>query len=163
MPVEIILLVLLLVAVVALIVIAVLLSKLLKRQQVTQYELTLDPRFTKQIADLGKSVRHHADISAILGIMDKLTEDPTAIERLREYPETVRAALWLHYVKCLGDDLRQAQDELSRVHQARDYEFHGPSGKNSAIVTAQAHIDGIRKKLDAAIAASGQPVGPRAV
>lgn len=163
MPAETILLVLLFVAVVALFVIAVLLYKLLKRQQVTQYELSLDPRFTKQIADLGKSARHYADVSAVLGLMDQITEHPDVINKLREYPETVRAAAWIHCINRLGGDLQDAQDSLSIVHKNPDYHHGGPSGKKGAIDRAQAHVDGIRTKLDAAIAASGQLVGPRAV
>lgn len=163
MPVETMLFVLLVVAVVALLVIAVLLSKLLKRQQVTQYELALDPRFTAQVANLGNSIRHHADVSAVLGLMDQISEHPDVIERLREYPEAVRAAAWIHCIDRLGGDLQHAQDSLSSTHKGPDYHYGGPSGKKSAIDRAQAHVNSIRVKLDAAIAASGQLVGPRAV
>lgn len=155
--------ILLVVIAVLLLVVIVLLILLPRRRWISQYELTLDPTMREQVADIGKGIRHHAEVSAVLGLMDQLAEQPDAVERLRDYPETVRAAAWLHYINRLGSDLQKAQTELSTVHQTPDYRYSMLNTKSQAINAAQQHVDAIRRKLDAAIEASGQTVGPRAV
>ena len=154
--------ILLFVIIVLLLVAVTLLANLARRPRTVTYELGVDPTFRQQVAEIGKGVRHYADVSAVLGLLEQIEERPDIVERLREYPETVRAAAWLHYIDRLGHDLQQAQQVLSSEHQTDPSRYYNrEAGKKTRINNAQEHVNSLRVKLDAAIAASGQKVGPR--
>lgn len=151
-----------------LIVIAYLLYALLRTQVADPaIEIRLEKDFESKIAGIfenaGQAIKHHTNASAVLALIDQIEEDPEAVERLQKYPETVRAAAWIHYVDCLGKDLQQAQARLSAAHQAQTNYAFNDAHKQNAINTAQNHVKDVRAKLDAAIAASGQKFSPRAV
>ena len=157
---------LLLVAIVVLLVVAIsLLAALVRRPRTITYELSLDPTFREQIEALGQSARQHVDINAIVTLISQIEEQPDdVLEQLREYPATVQAAAWLHYIDRLGADLQQAQQKLSDVHQDAPHRYvGGEDGKQSHVRQAQQHVDNLRAKLDTAVKASGQKVGPRAI
>jgi|GEM_PF-6403519 len=151
--------------VVALLVIIVVLLTMLLRKPIgpRNVEFLINTNIKEVLEKVGGDVRHVADVSAILSLMDQIEEQPDVIERLQEYPETVRAAVWIHYINCLGNDLRQAQLVLSEAHQAQTNYVFTDAHKQNAINNAQNHVKDLRAKLDAAIAASGQKVGPRAI
>jgi hypothetical protein len=157
---------LLIIVVVLLFVIAAVLIRMLFKPTPVRnvsFELTLEKDIDEALARLGAGIKHHATVSAVLALMDQIEEHPDAIERLKEYPETVRAAAWLHYINRLGADLQHAQNRLSAAHQSQTNYAYTDVHKQNAINTAQNHVKDVRAKLDAAIAASGQKVGPRAV
>ena len=95
---------------------------------------------------------HAVHVSAVLGLMEQLENNPDALQLIKSYPETVVAASWLHYINILGADLQKAQEHLSRTHRSGGGEYY--------IKPAQQHVDNLRAKLDAAVKASGQS-GPR--
>ncbi|HEX7484450.1 MAG TPA: hypothetical protein VF281_04865 [Candidatus Saccharimonadales bacterium] len=152
------------IAVVLLAIIVVLLTRLLRKPMGPRnVEFLLNTNVEEVLERVGKGVKHHADVSAVLALMDQIEEHPDAIKRLQEYPEMVRAAAWLHYINCLGADLQSAQNRLSAAHRATTDHHFTETYKQNAITTAQKHVNDVRAKLDAAIAASGQKVGPRAI
>jgi hypothetical protein len=154
------------IAVVLLVIIVVLLIKLLRKPMGPRnIEFLLNTNIKEVLEQVGSDVKHVADVSAVLSLMDQIEGQPDVIERLQEYPETVRAAAWIHYINCLGNDLRQAQLVLSHLHQKpyTDWYTGDHRAKDQEVELAQSHVNGIRAKLDAAIAASGQKVGPRAI
>lgn len=156
---------LLLVIAVLLAIAVFLLIAIMRRPTTVTYELSLDPTFREQIESLGRSAQNHFDVNAILALIGQIEEQPDGvIEQLREYPATVQAAAWLHYIDRLGADLQQAQGELSKAHQ-KDFSYlhNSESLKQSEIQSAQRHVDNLRAKLDKAVSISGLPVGPRAV
>lgn len=150
---------LVLIAVLLVLVVIVLFSTSRSSRTLT-YNLQLDPKFRNEMDGMLNGIRHAADISAVLGLLDQLEENPDAVALLQNYPETVRAAAWLHYINRLGSDLQHAQSELSNAHQS-NYAF--PGTKEMAITSAQSHVDKVRSKLDTAIKASGIPARPHAV
>lgn len=153
--------VLLFIIILLLIVAVTLLANLARKSRTVTYVLSLDPTFREQVAEIGNGVRHYADVSAVLGLLEQIEERPEVVERLREYSETIRTAAWLHYFDRLGHDLQQAQKSLSDAHQSTLGFGYASYDKEQAIKRAQQHVDNLRAKLDAAIAASGQKVGPR--
>lgn len=156
--------VLLFAIVIVLIIIAVLLYGVLKQPRTFTYDIGLDPTFRDVIKELGDGARHHAEVSAVLGLLDLIEEQPELTERLRDYPAKVQAAAWTHYINCLGADLQQAQKELSSAHQLDAGILNGgDAAKQRRIQREQQHVDSLRAKLDRAVAASDQPVGPHAI
>ena len=113
--------------------------------------------FTAELDRIMKSTAHAAEISAVLGLMKDLEDNPDAVALIAEYPKTVQAAAWLHYINRLGSDLQAAQTMLSHAHQQTGPyaagRFYGNIG--SAQKAQQQHVDIVRAKLDAAIVASG--------
>jgi len=106
------------------------------------------------IERLQHSVAHVVDVSAVVELIAQLDANPDAIELLKDYPEKVRAAAWLHYINKLGSDLQHAQNILSSAHRG---EINYGYERSKHISNAQRHVDEVRAKLDAAITASGQP------
>lgn len=106
---------------------------------------------TPQIQQLQAAVEHHADVSAVVAMVRQLDAlDENALTLIKSYPETVRAAAWLHYINTLGADLQHAQQQLSAAHQM----YRRADSIN--VEAAQAHVDSIRDKLDRAVELSGQ-------
>lgn len=101
------------------------------------------------LSEINDSIKHHAEISAVLGLIKQLDADPDAMELINSYPQTVRAAAMLHYVNTLGSALQHAQDDLARIHK-----HYGSTAQ--VTTSAQQDVDSIRHKLDAAVAASKQ-------
>ena len=116
--------------------------------------LTAD--FSAELKKLTDGVSHSVDVSAVVEMVRQLDTDPDALEKIESYPETVRAAAWLHYIDQLGDDLRKAQMHLSKSHSSYR------SCEAPVVKSAQEHVNALRAKLDTAVAASGQS-GLRAV
>ena len=58
--------------------------------------------FTAELDRIMKSTAHAAEVSAVLGLMKDLENNPDALALIQDYPETVRAAAWLHYINRLG-------------------------------------------------------------
>lgn len=113
--------------------------------------------FTAELDRIMTSTAHAADVSAVLGLMEGLEEHPDALALIQDYPKTVQAAAWMHYINRLGSDLQAAQTMLSHAHQQT-----GPYAPNkyfgnitSAQKAQQQLVDMIRTKLDAAVVASG--------
>ncbi len=130
-------------------ILVLILMQLIRNRKSTQVQLSIN--LTNQIQRLEAAAQHHADVSAVVTMIQQLDElDEDVLELIKSYPETVRAAAWLHYVNVLGSDLQAAQLALSKVH--RDHS--DPNGPT--IKAAQTKVDAIRVKLDKAIAASGQ-------
>jgi hypothetical protein len=156
---------LLLVIVVLLAIAVFLLIAIMRRPATVTYELSLDPTFREQVEALGQSAQRHFDINAVVELISQIEQQPDDIvERLRNYPATVQAAAWLHYTDRLGADLQQAQQKLSDAHQLDGNRIGGGEAtKQNWIQREQQHVNNLRAKLDAAVKASGQPVGPRAV
>ncbi len=106
------------------------------------------------LARIEQSAEHAANVSAVIGLVRQLDANPDALELIKNYPETVRAAAWLHHINLLGADLRYAQQRLSDAHQGKIRDF---TRSNQQIVDEyQQKVDAIRTKLDAAIMVSGQ-------
>jgi YesN/AraC family two-component response regulator len=99
-----------------------------------------------------QALEHHADVSAVVALIKGLDADPDALEKIKEFPEKVRATSWLHYINLLGVDLKAAQEHLSREHRST---YGSSSFKASMVSSAQTEVNSIRAKLDAAIEASG--------
>ena len=128
-------------------------------------QLSMD--LSDQIQQLKEATEHFVDVSAVVIMMRQLDElDEDALELIKSYPETVRAAALLHYVNVSGADLQAAQKSLSRAHQGQDqwysYGGVGVSSQSHLIQARQQHVDTIRAKLDHAIELSGH-TGLRAV
>lgn len=132
---------------------------LIRKDTTPTLDLTLSAQFDEAIERLGRAVQHHADVSAVVEMVRQLDADPDALELLKSYPETVRAAAWLHYINTLGADLQHAQKSLSNAHTGRTQYYNQQGG----IDARQKDVDAIRAKLDAAIKASGQAAGPRPI
>ena len=161
MPIDTILLIL---VVLLLVLVAALLVKAQRQPRIFEMQIGIDPQLEEQVRRINDGVRHNIDVSAILEMftqIEQFSDEDRA--RLESYPETVRAAAWLHYINGLGRDLQHAQDELSQINRGPDHNFFLSGGKAETIKAAQLHVDGLRTKLDAAIAASGQTAGARAV
>ena len=111
-------------------------------------EFVIDVDMTSQIEQLRAAAQHHVEVSSVVAMVRQLEElEPDAIELLRSYPQSVRAAAMLHYTSALGSDLRAAHTQLSRMHQ------NGPVWQKEQ-AAAQAHVDALQAKLDAAVARS---------
>jgi len=143
---------------VALVVIAFILVK--RRKPIS---LVVDTtNFENHLEHVMASTAHAAEVSAVLGLMKQLDDQPDSLALIQSYPETVRAAAWLHYINRLGSDLQYAQKQLSDAHQ-RKGSYSSPYADIDRLRNAcQQHVDSVRAKLDRAIAASGQ-VGLRKV
>ncbi len=118
----------------------------------TQPDLVLINLLNDAIEGFGKAAQHHIDVSAVVKLVQQLDADPNALELIKSYPETVRAAAWLHYINTLGADLRRAQQRLSESHAGKGYVEPVPQ----YIDRDQARVDALRTKLDKAVEASGQ-------
>lgn len=100
------------------------------------------------IERLGVASRQYADVNAVVEMIRQIAEgDADAVELLKQYPESVRAAAWLHYINTLGSSLQSAQNELSS-----DLEYHNPNGV--IVMATEAKVHAIRNMLNTAIAAS---------
>lgn len=127
------------------VIVAVLLVKSLRRKPV----FVVDVDMSTQIDELKAAAQHHMEVSSVVAMVRQLNElDPDALEQLRSYPQAVRAAAMLHYTNQLGADLREAHKRLSRAHGHVGY------GWANQQANAQAHVDSLQAKLDAAIARS---------
>lgn len=142
-------------------VIAVLLWGVLKKRPQAQFLVQLND----EVARLQRAAEHHADVSAVVAMMRQLDElDEDAVELLERYPESVRAAAWLHYINRLGADLQAAQQRLSNAHQGTGPFANYYSGDLPGLQKkCQQHVDDLRAKLDKAIELSGQTGGLRSV
>lgn len=129
-----------------------------QRKAAPQRDVSLRDELDAIVDRLGRAIQHHADVSAVIGLIRQLDADPEALELIKSYPETVRAAAWLHYINTLGAALHHAQKKLSYQYQADD-----GNDRYNLVSSRQKQVDDIRAKLDAAaIAASGRG-GLRAV
>ena len=127
------------------VIVAVLLVKSLRRKPV----FVVDFDMSTQIDELKAAAQHHMEVSSVVAMVRQLNElEPDALKQLKSYPQAVRAAAMLHYTNQLGADLREAHKRLSRAHGYDGY------GWENQQVTAQAHVDSLQAKLDAAIARS---------
>ena len=144
-------------SIVLLIVIAVLLIGVLivlvKRRKPTTVVLDTTG-FTAELDRIMKSTAHAADVSAVLGLMEGLQEHPDALALIQDYPKTVQAAAWMHYINRLGSDLQAAQTMLSHAHQQTGPYMH-EYRIDEARKACQQHVDNLQSKLDAAVKASG--------
>ena len=136
--------------------IAIILFALLRKQQTAPKMISIAPGVDEAIERLKQSVEHHVDVSAVVGMINSFDTHPGALERLKNYPEDVRAAAWLHYINGLGAALQRAQKSLKQALEEKYI-------TDPYIELTQRKVDTIRAKLDAAIAASGQKIGPRSV
>ncbi len=101
------------------------------------------------LREIELATRHYVDVSAVVEMVQQLEElDENALERLKSYPESVRAAAWLHYINQLGSALQHAQADLNQSYVV------------SSLATLQtqrkAKVDELRSLLDKAILQSGQ-------
>ncbi len=105
------------------------------------------------IERINASIEHHAEVSAVLGLMKQLDADPDALELIKSYPRTVQAAAALHYVNTLGAALQQAQEMLQSIYRGENSSASYLFGMTPAdrIKNCQAQVDSIRAKLDAAV------------
>ena len=153
---------------VLLVIVAMLIGLLLRKQGTAHLKATIDvsPQMAAEleavIHRIGAAAAHHADVSAVVELVRQLDANPDALELIKSYPETVRAAAWLHYVNSLGASLQVAQNCLRKAHDG-SYDRSYLYGHNAAVDDWQKRVDALRVKLDAAIAASGQGLGLRAV
>jgi hypothetical protein len=129
---------------------------LLLRKQRTALPVIID---TTNLDDMllraKNAVVHVTYVSEVVALVRNLEANPDAQELLKSYPETVRAAAWLHYINILGGDLHTADNALSLAH-GLDANTWG-STKNYRVETAQKHVDSLRAKLDTAVKLAGQP------
>ncbi|MFZ1258508.1 MAG: hypothetical protein WAQ25_03500 [Candidatus Saccharimonas sp.] len=112
----------------------------------------IDPGIEDAIKRIRTGIEHHAEVSAVLGLMKQLDADPGALELIKEHPKTVQAAAALHYVNTLGAALLYAQHKLQDAHAGNSRAL-APFGnyKKAAIEGWQAEVDSIRAKLNAAV------------
>ncbi len=136
------------------------------RRQGRRVDLTFDPQLTaelkKVIDEIGQAARHHADVSAVVELVRQLDADPDALELIKSYPETVRAAAWLHYINQLGVALQAAQVKLQKAHDGELDALYSYSHRE-AVTDQQQRVDNLRTKLDAAITASSCQPGLRSI
>lgn len=120
--------------------------------------ITVDTtQFDAELERIMSATAHAADVSAVLKLMEQLDDNEDALELIKSYPETVRAAAWLHYINTLGADLQAAQKDLSDAHQGKGrFQYHHGYMLADLRKGTQEHVDMIRAKLDKAVAASGQ-------
>lgn len=123
---------------------------LIRKQANPTLDLSLSTQVSEAIQEIDRAISHHVDVSAVAEMVRQLDADPDVLELIKSYPETVRAAAWLHYINTLGADLQHAQKGLSKAHAL----YSNPQSPST--IQAQANVDAIRAKLDAAIKASGQ-------
>lgn len=115
------------------------------------------PHYEEQVAidasailrEVELATRHYVNVSAVVEMVQQLEElDENALERLKSYPESVRAAAWLHYINQLGSALQHVQADLNQSYVV------------SSLATLQtqrkAKVDELRSLLDKAILQSGQ-------
>lgn len=126
-----------------------LLVALLRKSTGTDVRIMMTTEFDQAIERLDAAIKHHTDVAAVVEMVRQLDANPDALELIKSYPETVRAAAWLHYINALGSDLQDAQKRLSVYH--RMY-----SMTSLTVQDAQRKVDALRNKLHAAIKASGQ-------
>jgi hypothetical protein len=129
---------------------------LLLRKQRTALPVIIDTtNYDDLLLRAKNAVAHVTIVSEVYALVENLDGNPDALELLKKYPETVRAAAWLHYINILGDDLHAADDALSLAHRL-DANYLGTS-KGYRIETAQNHVNSLRIELDEAVKRSGQP------
>lgn len=104
---------------------------------------------------LKAGIEHTVHVSAVLKLIEQIDQNPDSLELIKSYPETVRAAAWVHHINLLGGDLQSAQQRLSHAHRGTG-PFAHYSNRQDFIKYEQQQVDAIRTKLDAAIKASGQ-------
>lgn len=126
---------------------------LIRKQVNFKFDLGLSTQVEEALQQVYLAISHHADVSAVVEMVRQIEADPDVLELIKSYPETVRAAAWLHYINTLGADLQQAQKHLSDAHQGK---VNYGIDKAGVIELAQQHVDTVRAKLHAAIKASGQ-------
>ena len=121
-----------------------------QRKADPQLDVRLRDELDAIVDRLGRAVQHHVEVSAVVELVRQLDADPKALELIKSYPETVRAAAWLHYINTLGEALQHSQKRLSDQYRNDD-------GKDRYSYVSSAHkqVNAIRAELDAAIAASG--------
>ncbi len=135
--------------------IAVMLHALLRKRS-TSVDPTLVAQLDAATERLGAAVRHHVDVNAVVEMIRQMDAmDTDALELLKQYPATVQAAAWTHYIDTLGESLVVAQNNLRNNH-----DWYGANDRMT--MSSQQTVDAIRAKLDAAVKASGQ-TGLRAV
>lgn len=157
--------VIVLVAIVVVIVLLAVIATSIKKQQIIAY---VEPSSAAeaQITQLKEAANHYTDVSAVVAILNQLGQmDNDALERLKSYPETARAAALLHYVSILESDLEAAQESLSRAHTGKDrsYSYSHINSQSELINERQQHVNNLRDKLDEAVKLSGLQSGLRAV
>lgn len=102
--------------------------------------------FERALQVLGETTGHYADVSAVLAMVRQIDEmDEDAVRLLESYPDSVRAAAWLHYINNLGAALQAEQDNLRR-----NFQVYGNG------MGVEERIRELRSKLDDAIAQSRQ-------
>lgn len=141
-----------------LIVLIVIFVALWRRNHMMARPLAVDSvSLASALEQIKEASAHAASVSAVLSLMDQLEDNPDALELIKSYPETVRAAAWLHYINILGADLQAAQVQLSHAHRGTGpYQHYSPTSLQQFRMDCQDQVNIIRGKLDAAIKASGQ-------
>lgn len=123
------------------------------KQPQMDLELTLD--FSDQIQEIQNAAKHYADVSAVVSMVRQIDElDDDAVAQLKSYPKKVQAAAWIGLINNLGLDLQKAQKNLSDAHQRKGI-YTSVYEIGAARRSCQKHVDDVRAKLDAAVAASG--------
>lgn len=133
-------------------VIALCLVALLRKQWTNQVDVQLSAGIDEAITRLGQATQHYVDVNAVVAMVRQLDEHPDALELIKSYPESVRAAAWLHCINTLGSSLQEAQSQLAQKNKMRG-QFGGTW--EGDVKRAQRYVDDIRAKLDAAVSASG--------
>lgn len=138
------------------VVLLVVIALILWKGRTTHLRAQLSIGLGDQITELQRAAEHHADVSAVVSMVRQLDEmDEDAVALLGSYPESVRAAAWLHYINRLGSDLQAAQQRLSDAHQHEGAYAHFYGDITTARQSCQQHVDDVRAKLDKAIELSG--------
>lgn len=125
-----------------------------RRDDTYLVELNVRPEIEASIQRLATAARHYGDVSAVVEMVRQLDADPDAAALIQSYPQTVRAAAWLHYINVLGATLHSLQEQEA---MARQRGFVGSADEY------RQQVVNVREQLDAAIAASGQSGGLRSV
>jgi len=92
------------------------------------------------------ALAHATDVSAVVKLVNQLDEDPGALELLKSYPETVRAAALLHRVNTLGADSQAAHEVLSEANGLSTHSYNNDEKKR-----ARAHVEQVHAELNKAI------------
>ncbi|MGB2787531.1 MAG: hypothetical protein WBB94_04070 [Candidatus Saccharimonadaceae bacterium] len=121
-----------------------------QRKADPQLDVRLRDELDAIVDRLGRAVQHHVEVSAVVELVRQLDADPKALELIKSYPETVRAAAWLHYINTLGEALQHAQTMLASAYCQDD-----GNDRFGFVRSRRERVNAIRAELDAAIAASG--------
>ena len=107
------------------VIIAILLTLIVILLVVIAFGQKTHPHYDEQVAidasailrEVELATRHYVNVSAVVEMVQQLEElDEGALERLKLYPESVRAAAWLHLIDQLGQALRDAQTEFAQSY-----------------------------------------------